>query len=381
MASIAARHHVILKDQAGAQLAIFDTWRSLSYNKVVNDVGDYELTFIDNGDPRFDLFELDGQIEVWRAVPASGLAWYKDFEAFHRKQSRKIEQDGQRTVTSTGVGYNHLLARRTIAYRHGLVLAEKNDYAEDVMKEFVNENAGPGAGDVTRIISGIFTNFTVQAESGSHTATPVWAGDRAFSNLLDVLQEISAFTLGTTPASRAVDFAVVGNGAGAFQFQTFLDQLGTDHTASSANPVIFAVEMGNVQSAEQNLDRTTEVTAVVVLGLGDRSTQTVVGRTNATAIADSPWNQIEVVRSATENQFVYQLEDAGDGVLQELQKKEGFDAILLQTPTTLYGLHYGLGDKVTFRFNGVDYDKKIISVKTSVSAPDGESLSFEFADI
>lgn len=365
-------------------VALFDSFIRLEYEKRVNDVGYFAIEFYDEPcDDRFNLFELDGQVEVWRAIPGAGVEWHREFEGLFRKPRREVDADGRRRFIASGVGYNHLLARRVIAYKQATLFSTKNDYVEDVMKEYVNENAGPGAGVASRIALGIFPNFSVQPESAEHNQTPVWRGDRSFNLLLDVLQELSNYCLAYVPEYRAVDFAVVSNGDGAFVFNTYLDQLGSDRTEDTWNavPVVFSVELGNMQEISHELDRTSEANRAIVLGEGELSTRKVVYREDIAASDDSPWNVIEMVRPATLNEFTYQLQDFGDALLKENSKKEIFEGTPIQTPSTLYGLHYFLGDTVTVRHAGVSYDKKIVGVKITYEAEGKETISIEWEDV
>lgn len=381
MASIAAKHHVILKDQSGAQVAFFDKYTKIEFQRVVNDVGYFIVEFYDDGDSRFDLFELDGQVEIWRTVPALGLDWYCEFAGFFRKKERNISADGKRLLTFSGFGYNHLLSRRVISYKQGTIRSEKDDYAEDVMKEYVDENCAASASHASRIGNGQFTGFTVDGPSAFRLLTPNWKGERAFRNLLDVLQEISNYTRTQTPASRALDFAVEANGAAAFIFKTYVDQLGTDHSESSSDPVIFSVDMATLSDVEFVSDRTAEVTRAVVLGSGERSTRKVIARNNLTAQAESPWNTIENAITSSLNEFEYQLNMTGDEELETRGAIVGFTGVPIQQPSARYGLHYTLGDIVTIRDGSTSYDKKIISVKISVDDRGVESVDIDWEDI
>jgi hypothetical protein len=381
MPTIASRYYLRLKDQSGVTVAIFDNFASASFTKRVNNIGEFSLRFYDDEDPRFDLFELDGQLEFYRSIPAFGLDFYREFSGLCRSFTRNTDSDGRKFFDVSGFDYNHLLSRRTIAYKHGTILAEKNDYAEDVMKEYVYENCGAGAVSPTRIIEGIFPNFTVQAESADHAQTALWRGDRGFENLLDVLQMIANFTLGTTPAKRAIDFSVEPNGDGAFVFNTYLDQYGSDRTVDTSIAVVFSVELGNLQEVSYTEDRSREATTAVVLGRGERSTQTVIARANTGASDDSPWNSIEIARAADQNEFTYQLEDFGDGLLQENKAREDFSVVPMQVPSTLYGIHYFLGDMVTVRHRVIDRDKKIVAVRVNIQEKQGEAVDVEFSDL
>ena len=232
-ASIAARYNFVLKDQAGASLALFDNFSSLNFVRAVDDIGQFQIAFADNSDSRFDLFAKDCLSEIWRTVPGVGLDWYCEFRGFVRRIRRETEETGHKIFQVSGYDYNHLLQRRQIAYRQGTTRAEKDNYIEDIMKQYVDENCGPGANHASRIRNGVFTNFSIEAISALHTQTANWKGDRSFQQVLSILQELSKFSLTTVPASRSMDFGVEDNGAGAFIFRTYIDQMGDDRTADS----------------------------------------------------------------------------------------------------------------------------------------------------
>src|SRR3990172_7332367 len=163
MASIAPKYQVRLRDQSGVLTAIFDDWVDMEFTKEVNNIGSYKFQ-INGEDARRSLFELDGQVEIWRQVAGCGLGWYKEFEGFHRLDSRSTDKEGNRIFVSDGVGLNDLLARSIIAYKAGTIRADKNAPAETVMKEYVDENCGPTADDtvVGRLYQGGFPNLPGQ---------------------------------------------------------------------------------------------------------------------------------------------------------------------------------------------------------------------------
>lgn len=408
--SIASKYYIRLKDQSGDTVAIFDNFASMEFNHQVNDIGSFRISFYDNGDPRYQLFELDGQVEFWRSsdgdvtfghlltelseflVTEGGdyilweesalipVEWYKEFEGLHRGELNTIDQSGRRTFTSYGVGYNHLLSRRVVGYRAGTIFAEKDDEVELVLKEYIDENCVTC--DATRVISANFPNFSVEAASGF--TTPDWSGERSFNNLLDLCKELSLFSHenASPPTDYAFDFNVVGVGAALFEFRTYIGQLGTDRTVGSATPVIFSTAFNNMERSEYEVDRIAEANVAVVLGQGDRSTRVVRVRTDPTTIADSPWNHVEIARPATQNTFTYQLDDFGDALLQENYLKEDISGDILTQRSTFYGRDFFVGDLVTVEHNGVSVNKKIIEVKISADGNgQREEISVTFGDI
>lgn len=377
--SIAARYKVRLLNQGGAQVALIDSFEGLEFGHTVDDIGYYNLSLIDDGDSRLELFELDGQIEIHRKVPGVGLDWYDEFVGFHRRENRSTQQDGKKFFVSSGVDYNELLARRRIGYKGGTIRADKNAVAETVMKEYVEENCGASATVGNgREINGVFPGFIVQSDGG---AGVVWVGSRAFDNLLDILKDIANYSL--------IDFIVSGGGPAQFVFQTFDGQLGADRTTEGLSgklngagnaPVIFSVPYGNLQSLEYSLDRSAEGTVVFVLGSGEGSTRTIITRENSSALDDSPWNRRELSVPGSGQEFEYQLRNLGDETLEEMKFVETFTFAPLQQPSQLYGLHYFLGDRVTMRYGNIERNKRIVSVKISV-AEGKEIITMEFADI
>lgn len=396
-ASIASKYYARLKNQSGISVAVFDSWLVLEFLKELNGVGYYVMGFQDTGDALTSLFELDGQLEIYRTVPGVGLAWYKEFEGLHRTFRRSEEREGQKIFISAGVGYNHLLARTSIMYKAGTIMADKNLPAESAMKEYVLQNC-TSVGDDSFLgrlnydqdteeflYPTALPGFTVEADNGNGET---WTGSRAYAPLLSTLQDIANFS--------QIDFNVVGNGAGQFLFKTFGNETGFNRLKFPTgiqpedvqeNPpqVVFSVPLGVVQNMGYELERLAEATAVAVLGKGEGSTRKTVTRINAENIDDSPWNRCEITRPITnydEDYETYSLQVAGDEILKDLQPKENFDFTPLQQPSQLYGKHYFLGDIVKAKFGAAEQEKRVTAVKISVGGNQPqESIDITMSDI
>ncbi len=393
---MAARYQIRLKDQAGAVVAILTNWRTLTYTRRVNGVDQHSLE-IDGDLPVVDLFDLDGQVEVWRSDVAAGggafpymfpfvlgepfapIDWYLDYEGFHRTPIQ-FHVGGLSGFTSVGVGYDHLLARRAILYRVKSAGAAKSGAGETVMKAYVDENAGPGATAPPRLFAGIFPDLAIEADGG---AGATWEGDRGLRALLDVLKEIADAT--------TVDFGVVGAGAATFEFQAKARPWGKDRTtvgldpltglnAAGNAPVIFSLEFGNMEDPSFAVVRTEEITAAIVLGQGGEGNRVIEERTSA-ATADSPWNRIEGVANASQEAAAAGLDAVGDAVLDRLQAKESFQFGFMQIPSTLYGREYFLGDTVTARYKTREANVQIVAVNVTVAQGQGETIGVELANV
>lgn len=375
---MATRYQIRLLNQAGAQVSLLVEWRSLEYTKRVNRVGSYILT-LDGDLPVVDDFVLDGYVEILRrdidASPSFG--WTLDFEALQRTQQRATASNGLSTFLSSGEGYNSILARRRILFRASTTGADKSGAGETVMKSYVNQNAGPGS-IAPRLFNGVTPGFTIQADGG---AGATWEGSRPFRPLMGVLREIADAT--------SVDFQVVGTGPATFEFQAQVKPIGIDRTnvgidpatglnAAGNAPVIFSLDLGNMQTPSYSLVRGAEVTAAIVLGQGVENAREVIERTSA-AITDSPLNRIESVSNANEENTTAGLNSVGDALLEKLQAKEDFDFQTLQIPGLLYGRDYFLGDLVTARYKTIERQKQIIGVTINVT--EGvETITIELGD-
>ncbi len=377
---MATRYQIRLKNLAGAQVGLITDWRTLIYTKRVNSVDDFTLV-IDGELPLVDDFVLDGQIEILRRDIASSppIPSTVDFEGFHRTTVRETNVDGLSTFTSRGAGYDDLLRRRAILYRASTVQADKSGVGETVMKEYVDENAGPGATAPPRLFAGVNTGFTIQADGAAGTA---WEGERSFRPLIAVLREIAEAT--------DVDFKVIGTGPAAFQFTAQARPLGIDRSqtgidpatglnAAGNAPLVFALGFGNMGQPVYALQRIAEVNAVIVLGQGSATNRVVEERTSA-AVSASTWNRVESVQNANQEALIAGLDVFGDAILAKLQAKEDFNFEVIQTNAARYGRDYFLGDLVTSRYKDIERTKQIISVTVSV-VEGNETITVELGDI
>lgn len=378
---MATRYQVVLKDLAGARVAIITDWRSLTYTRRVNGVGAYILT-IDGNSDLIDLFALDGQVEIYRRdqSAAPSFDWTLDFEGFHRTEIRSTDERGLSRYSSQGVDYTDLIARRAVLFRKGTAGADKVAVGETAIKEYVDQNAGPSALVASgRLFDGITVGLSIQADGAAGLA---WTGSRPFRPLLDTIRDISK--------AATVDFDVVGTGAATFQFQAQARPIGVDRTnngidpltglnAAGNAPVLFSLAFGNMKGPRYALNRIAEGTAIIVLGQGAQGSRTVVERASAD-ITDSTWNRLEVVKNANQEDTEAGLNAVGDALLDKLQAAETFEWNALETVSLRYGRDYFVGDLVTAEYQGIERDKQVVAAEITI-AEGKETISLELADV
>ena len=356
------RYQLRILDTSGTLLAVLTHWRSLSYERRVNNVGVLQLV-MNCDDERVGLFDTDVLIEVWRKV--SGEDWYRDFTGLHRTEYNALEVDGKPTFTAYARGPLDLLARRILLGYAGTSYTRKTGAAESVFKSLVEEQAV--SGEIARTITGL----GVAPNSGGGNNITV---QRAWRGLLEVLQEYAGDVGGG-------DFDLVNTDNGTWEFRWYTGQLGTDRTSGNGvvPPVIFATGFGNMRLPVYGLARAGEINAVTVGGQGTEDERAIVTRTDEAAIAASVWNRCEGFRNASGNMTVDGL-NAADAALEEGQAREKFDFAIVQAGPWLYGRDYDLGDLVTCRFGTIERDKKMVAVRINVT-PAGERVEVETADV
>ncbi len=348
-----AAYQVRLKNKAGALVAVFthDALLGLHVRRVVNGVASHELSIDATVDTRCDLFAVDGQVEVWRK-PA-GQSWYREYEGFHRTGVFSKDDDGREVFTSRGYGYQDLLTRRIVAYAAGSAGAAKSGVAETVIKAFVDENAGPGAGTGRPI-----TGLSVQADAAGGESVNIRC---AYDNLLDVCQRIASIGGG--------DFDVVGTGAATWEFRWYAGQRGTDRRTT----IVFSTAYGNMSAPELTLTPAV-ANAVLVMGGGQGAARTLVWRP---ATLPTDIDRRELARDARDTTTTATLNSRGDVTLDDCKAINGLAFGVAQMPSYQYGVHYTLGDLVTASYRGVSYDLKIKVVTITMGNPDTVSMEFE----
>ncbi len=354
---MAADYELRIKDTTGTDIARIVDYRRLDYTHRVNAPDSHAIIF--DGNATFiPSIDIDYQVEVLRRLNPT-IPFYLEYEGFHRTQLRQTTGKGQSLFTSFGVGYAHLLKRRGIWYPSGSAQAEKTGFGETVMKNFVDENAGPSATFPPRLLaSGVTSGLTLQPTGGAGAS---WTGGRAYQNLLQVLQEIADVS--------AVDFQVVGVGAALFEFQAQATPIGDDRSVGNGAgnaPVTFSLDFANMAIPVLSFSRTAEASAVIVMGQGIGSDRTVVQRTNTITIDDSPWNRIEVSRGAVNESATAGLNAVGDNLLELLRPNESFTFQPIQQESYQYGRDYFVGDLVTTRYQAVERNVQITLVNIVV---------------
>jgi hypothetical protein len=348
---MAVNYALVIKTRAGVPQRILTGqeggFRWLSYKGETNGVGllmfdlDAEHTAIDD-------LEEDGQVEAWRSDEANDVAWYADFEALFVDEERFASDDGDSTFRAICPGQMDFLARAVVAWPADT--ADRSFFtaqvASTVMTNLVTYNAVAASATVAngRIRTTDLANITCEADDTSGNTITFACAQQP---LLEALQDVARI------GDR--DFYLVRTGAQAWQFRTD-NYLGDNR----ADTVIFALNFGNMGNPKLKRNRLNEKTVMIVGGQGTEASRTFVTRTGTNY--NATYNSKEAFYPATQYTTVAGLNAAGDVRLDETRARDDLTWDVIQTPGSMYGVHYFLGDLVTGYYQGVSATKQIISV-------------------
>jgi len=209
--------------------------------------------------------------------------------------------------------------------------------------------------------------ITVEADGAGGAALNWYChGD----NLLESLQKLAMLA--------GDDWNLVKTGANAFEFRYYAGQMGTDRTAS----VFFSVALDNMGDPVYRYDRSKEGTVAAVWGQGEEDLRDYVTREGPDF---STANDVEFYVSATQVDYgdTAGLNAAGDQACDEARAREVFSFRALQNLSSIYQVHYGLGDLVTARnpFTGSEVAVKVVGVVLGVNGDGEEVLETELRSI
>lgn len=357
-------YQIRVSDRTGTLVHVTDRFRSLTIEHMINNVSTLTLAVADVEDNRITNYldeadtNLDNIIEVRRSATEYGIDWYTEYIGFHRTAQRQLTSEDQQILTSYSRSLLDLIKRSSIRYYADTAGSAKGpDQADDVIKQYVRENAGSLAttGNA-RVVNHVFTGLSVAADLGQ---AATYEGAHAWRNLLTAIQEIGD--------ANSVDFDAVYTGPAAFEFRTYYPRLGTDRRSGISNePVIFSPTFFNTTNLSRTRSRTEEISSALVLGPGEGPLRDTTLRTS-THVADSPWNLIEEDINASNEDRTLALQKVGDSLLYERRPAISYAFDVIQTAQAAYHRHYFLGDIVTARFKQFTDDLKIRSVRLNVT--------------
>lgn len=370
------RHRLILRTFDGQELATLDNIINWTLVRTANDIGWWTITL--GEDFRREYLGIDNFIEFWRQPEGSseillgvGLlryyGWSTDF-------------DGVTTLKIGGPDPIELLKRRIIQNYAETAFSEKNGYADDVMKEIVDEqflNTGSRLGDIYYSRSSALpaAQFSIAPDSSQGYATSgIQAGWR---EILPIIQQLatSSWNQGTR---IYFDFEYVG--PAQLMFKTWGNLRGIDRTiGTSIAPVIFSQEAGNLTNPSLTFDYTEEINFVFGGGQGQGVAREVDPENDEPRSQLSYWNRREAFEDARECPAgevpTYCIANKAYDAMQNGRPQVLFEGDLVDTPLTRFGVDWFYGDKVTIQYKGFEFDGRADHFEVEVNQDGTEQIT------
>lgn len=312
---------------------------AFAFTRVVNGVGALAMQMRGEA-AKLALIERDGQIECRWRDDEYGVPDHQEYEGFFRVISNKYTRKDGHIATLKAVSYLDLLRRTIVDAAAGTAQADKNGAAETVLKAYVDEQAGPGAGARAR------SGLSVEVDSADGDTVNMTESGQ---NLLDVCQRIARIGGG--------DFDIVGTGPATFELRWYAGQRGTDRSST----VIFSIERGNLEDATWDIWGE-DVNAVLVAGQGEGAARQRTWYTDAARMAATTWNRIETFIDARDTSEANTHASRAAEEMERSRPKQPCTFRALHMPGCMYGLHYGFGDLVKVELGGMAYTKKVAKV-------------------
>lgn len=362
---------IFVDDPTGNRLFLPTDWVSLDYVRVENDVGTLVLLLPAANYDR-TLFKKDGFIEIWR-VPDVGLPYLETTTLWMIRRVRYIDgPPAQWEITAYDL--NHLLKRRIVDYNPGNTTYTELLLAADNMgKQVVAQNMGTSAADATRSIAS-YLNIQDNA-----TAAPIIRKSISRQNVLQVLQDIAA-TSYQNGTYLVFDIVVtqlqVGPGASLkFEFRSYIKQRGTDRTTTSTTPqFLFGPGYGNLTGVILDEDSSNEITRGISTGQGVDVIQAVARATDSARAAESPFNLIESVRSASGALVAADLTADAQAELRAGIPVKQMSGKIASTSGFQYGIDWNWGDLMTEQVNGTSANVHVSAVHVNWVRESGETV-------
>jgi len=350
-------------DTSGNRLNTIQAFHRLDYIRTVNTVGGMMLT-LPGKYWQYEDFRVGQLFEIWRDK-GGGKTLQGETAYILQDWTFYTDSKGNHLVNLYAKDLNMLLDTRIVAFAAGSTQADKTDYADDMIKEVVDENM-VSCTTAARNIS----NLTIAPElSASESITKGFA----WRKVLRVCQEIAE---AATEAGTRTYFDIVRTDRAVFQLRTYTGQRGNDHSRTSGDMRLVGEKYGNLEQPSFGTFHSDEANYIYAGGQGEESAREIVEVSDSTRINKGyPFNRKEYFADARHADTTAGVTSSGNAALGEGVPKQIMSGNLVDTPGMQYGIHYGFGDILSVEAFGFSVDCHVASVSVRVDANRYEQIS------
>lgn len=355
---MAGKYEFWLTDDRGRRLAdsqgrtLLDNILGGTFQRVANNVARFSARFPASFDTT--LIRPDRMVQVWRAPEGERLSL---FRVYFVRWWRYARIGSDLLIEMSGPDCNDLLRRRIVANYAQTVGSEKRDYADDMMKEVVDEQlvsdtSDPAASYGSRVMPG----FTVEADTSQG---PILSKAFAWQKVSQVVSDLQRATWAEdNEVFWDVAVSDVSSTGIAFQFRTKTGQPGADLT----DRIVFDEARGNLEAAELTYDWTQEENYIYSLGQGEDQFRDVVQAYDTIRIALSQYARSEDYAYSSFSSSPEAVEARAKEALLDNRPRRVFSGQAIDTVGTRFGRDWNYGDRVTARFLRQEFEAIIRQV-------------------
>lgn len=369
---MADQYELYLQSPAGIGLGTLSQVVRCQYARGQNVAGEMTLT-VPAGHYPSSLFQPYGRILVQRQI-GRGLP-YIDFNTpwfILNGPTYSLDASGLELMTFECMdALGLILSSRNIVYNEYNEFTDKLGAADDLMKAIIRENYGSLALETARDIS---SALAVQEDVA---AAPVLHIDGlAHKQVLDALTEISnASANDDTPVWLGFDIEFSDQIAGLLEFRTYPNQRGVDHRFPGGNPpVLLSAEAGNLSNITVSTEHKEAASVVYAGGPGVGDIRAVISVEDAAILALSPFARREKWVDASSVTDPDALENLANAELRNARPRVFMEAELVETGTTLRGIHWDFGDFLTAYYRDLTFEVRVDKVAVSLEPGEGGGL-------
>ena len=363
------RYFIDKFDSSGVRIGVISAFSELTYVRAVNEMGGlvlrmpYHLVNLND-------WSVNQILEIWREK--NGVLSLQNETAYFVQDWKVYTNNGQHIFEVYAPDANHLLDTRIVAYYAGSEQAEKDGYADDLMKEIVAENLGEDADDVTIWTPETSRIIPTLAVAPNYGASQNVKKGIAYRNVLTACQDIAK---SAEEAGTPTYFDIIRTSPGHFEFRTYTGQRGDNHGALSGSVRLVGEIYGNLENAEFSILHSNERTFTLAGGKGEEDDRVLKHAIDINrALQGHPYNLRELFFDARNSEVEGQIQSEADTALNESKPKSYITGNLVDTYGFAWNVHYKFGDVLSVEAFGRKVDCKVNKVSVRVSADGYERI-------